>query len=52
MTVEDENEDVVFKMDTSAGMDDFEENIVRKAEYAMREHESQKALESALEEDD
>jgi len=38
LTIEDENEVVVYSGET-ASWNDFEENIVRKAEHAVKEHE-------------
>jgi len=41
LIVEDENEFKVFSMSTSAGLPDFEENIIRKAEKAIKDYESE-----------
>ena len=40
LMIEDEDEFPIFTISTNAGMADFEENIVRKAEHAIKDYES------------
>ena len=49
MIVENENDDVIYCQSTTAGMNDFEENIVRKAEHAIKEYEGKMEYEMQVE---
>ena len=49
MLIEDENENEVFNMNTTAGLNDFEENIIRKAEHAIKEYEGKMEYEMQVE---
>lgn len=47
----EEDGNIIFQMDTSAGMAEFEENIVRKAEHAIKEYEARMEYEAQVEMD-
>ncbi len=46
--IEDEDENIIFDMGTDAGMDDFEENIIRKGKHAMDEYVGQLEAQAEL----
>ena len=52
LIVESELDEVVCELSTSAGISDLEENVVRKAEMAIKKYESDKEYEAQARYDD
>ncbi len=46
--VEDEDDNIICNLSITDGMEDFEENVIRKAEHAIKKYEREKLEEEQI----